>query len=164
MQVQPKKIIVKLIIINICQFLKVCSSYIRNNYCGDPLGVHSFINSIKLLITISNNEHDDLLLQFVQTKLEGKALEILPEDPTLENIIETLKTKKKPDNSKVIAGKINALRADTMQMHEFAKQAEDLADALKRALISEGITIEKPMKWWLRKLSKCVENLHNQIW
>lgn len=145
--------------INMAQeFLKVCSTYIRNNYSGDPLSVNSFVNSITLLKSMAGNDHGALLLQFILTKLEGKALELMPDNPTIDTIIETLKTKIKPDNSKVITGKINALRSDRMQMQDFAKQAEELADALKRSLVFEGITKDKANEMVVEETVKMCRN------
>lgn len=93
------------------KFLSFCGSQISKNYNGDIL---AFVNSVKLLKSVQGN-HAALLLQFVKTKLVGKALETLDDDTadTIDRVIEQLESKIKPDNSKVIAGRIIAY--DTIQ-------------------------------------------------
>ncbi|GBP08212.1 hypothetical protein EVAR_73584_1, partial [Eumeta japonica] len=84
------------------------------------------------------------LITFLKSQLEGRARKTLPENvTTVEDIKMALKTKLKPDSSKIIVGKLSALSIKNNDYADFAKQAEDLADALKRSLIMEGITKNK---------------------
>lgn len=72
------------------------------------------------------------------------AKEAVPNDAqNVEAIINALKNKIKPDSSKVIAGRMMALRLDKKIVQDFSKNAEELADAFKRSLIVEGITQNK---------------------
>lgn len=85
------------------------------------------------------------LLCFIKSKLEGKAREALPETITsIDDIKNALRSRIKPDNSKVIAGKIAALNVRNNNYAEFSKQAVDLADALQHSLVIEGMTKTKP--------------------
>lgn len=121
-------------------FLRLASGQIHEKYNGNPLGLDSFIRSVQLLKSVSAGKHDETLKQFILTKVEDKAAEYLTEEPnTVDEIIAILKSKVKPDNSDIISGKLNALRADKMSMSEFSKTAEELADSLKRSLMFEGI-------------------------
>jgi hypothetical protein len=125
-------------------FLRLAAQTINKNYSGDPLALDSFINSVQLLETIVTNDNKDLLKQYIITKLEGKALEAVPNNPeTIEIIKNALKQNIRPDNSKVIEGRMLALKHDNMTNQDFAKTAEDLADALRRTLIVEGISQAK---------------------
>ena len=69
------------------------------------------------------------------------AREALPDNiNSIDDIIKALRARIKPDNSKVIAGRIAALHVRNGNFQEFSKQVEDLADALERSLVIEGIT------------------------
>ena len=73
--------------------------------------------------------------------MQGIAREALPYNVnSIDDIIKTLRARIKPDNSKVIAGRIADLHVRNGNFLEFWKQVEDLADALKRSLLTEGIT------------------------
>lgn len=98
--------------------LRVAAQTINKNYVGDPLGIQSFINSIELLELIKIAANVDFLKQFILTKLDGKALECIPANPaTILVIKNTLKANIKPDNSKIIEGRMLALKNDNMIAH-----------------------------------------------
>lgn len=128
------------------EFLKICASTINRNYSGDPLALNAFCNSIDLLYELTDENADlrTFLTAFVKAKLEGKALEALPSEvPNVSSIKEALKAKILPDNSKIIEGKIQALRTSRKSLQEFSKEAEELAEAFQRSLIVEGIPQQK---------------------
>lgn len=124
------------------EFLRLCGETIPNAFSGEPLQLQAFINSIELLLNIAKTQTDlpDLLISFIKTRLSGKALECLSDaDDSIEKIKVSLKANIKPENEKVIKGKLSALRADRNSLNEFSKQTEALADSLKRALVLDGI-------------------------
>lgn len=99
------------------------------------------------------------LISFIKSKLDGKAREVLPETiSSIEQITDTLKTRIKPDNSKVVAGRIAALHIKNNNYTEFAKNVEDLADALQRSLIIEGITKTKAEEMAIEQTVKICRN------
>lgn len=126
-------------------FIKVCATTINVVFEGDALKLQPFLNAIELVKTLATTQVlQDTLFNFVKTKLSGKALESLATGTTtLDGIITALKDKIRPENSKVIEGRLAALRADRQSLQNFAKSAEELADSLKRSLVLEGMTIEK---------------------
>lgn len=127
---------------DINKFVSLCASTL-SKYSGDPLCLDSFINSIDFLEAIAGN-NAQILVSFVKTRLEGKALEIIPkENVTLENIKASLKASIKPDNSKVVEGKILALRFNPTKASDFTTEATKLAEAFQRSLIIEGIPQSK---------------------
>ncbi|HBK82997.1 MAG TPA: hypothetical protein DDZ41_05275, partial [Flavobacterium sp.] len=129
------------ITMNKVEFLKLAAATINRSFEGDPLKLNSFIDAIELLDSIASNELKDTLILFVKTRLEGKAREIIPENPTsIQDIIKILKNKIKPENSKVVAGKIATLQIRNNDYAEFSKNVEELADALERTLVIEGMT------------------------
>lgn len=125
-------------------FIAMCANIIRDNYDGNPLVLDSFIDKVNLIQDLTDVNLNGTLVSFIRSKLEGKAREALPEDvSTVEEIKVALKRKIKLENSKVVAGKIAALQIRNENYTEFAKQTEDLADALERSLVIEGVTRAK---------------------
>lgn len=126
------------------EYLRQASQTINKSFTGDPLCLKSFIRSIKIMQSVTEAVHLNLLKDFILTRLEGKALEVVPEEPeNVDAIINALEKYIKPDNSKVITGRMLALRADKLKSSDFSKQAEELAEALQRSLIVEGFPRDK---------------------
>lgn len=125
------------------EFYNLCARTLNTTFSGDPLALQPFLNGISLLQTMDEeNEHEQILRDFILTKLQGIALECLPTNPTITQIKEILPTKIKPDNSKIITGRMMAIQADKLNFTEFTNKTEALAEQLNRSFISEGI----PMK------------------
>lgn len=127
------------------EFFNLCSRTISNNFSGDPLALTAFINSIKLLESmVENVEHTAMLKSFIMTKLTGSAQDAVPNDPaTVDVIINALKGAIKPENSKIVMGKMIALKADRTNFTDYAKKVETLSESLKRSLILEGYPSDK---------------------
>lgn len=123
------------------EFLRLCGETIPNAFSGNPLHLKPFINAINLLEKMADSaELLNLLISFIKTRLHGKALESLTAtEVTIEQIRNKLERNIKPENEKVIRGRMAALKADKLPAQEFCKQAEFLADSLQRALLLEGI-------------------------
>lgn len=148
------------------EFLKLAASTVNKPFSGDPLALQSFIDAIGLLKSFATN--DDLkatLITFVLTKLEGKAREAIVGTPiSTEDIIENLKAKIKPDSSKIIEGKIRALRVDKMSLQEFSQKTEELAESFRRALVIEGIPGNKAEEMTVEKtIEMCRNNARTDL-
>ncbi|XP_017486442.1 PREDICTED: SWI5-dependent HO expression protein 3-like [Rhagoletis zephyria] len=79
-----------------------------------------------------------------EASLEGKAREAIPtEVNSVRQIKDALRNRIKPDNSKVVAGKIASLHVTNNNYTEFAKRVEELSDALERSVIIQGMTQSK---------------------
>lgn len=134
------------------EFIRIAAQTINRNYDGNPLGLSAFINSVELLKELSNAEVAAIFLRFVKSKLEGKALESVPADAAnVDEIITALRQQIQPDNSKVVAGRLLALKPDKAKMTDFSEQAEKLAEALQRSLIIEGISRDKAREMTIDK-------------
>lgn len=93
---------------------------------------------------MAGDSYDNLFLQLVRSKLTKKANEVVPKNAAnVDQIINGLKENIKPDNSKVLAGRFLALKADKSKLTKFSVQAQELAEALQRSLIIEGIPQNK---------------------
>lgn len=126
------------------EYLRQVSHTVTKSFSGDPLALGGFVRSVKMMQSISDENQMNLLRDFVMTRLEGKALEVVPAEPaTIDEIVQALEKYIKPDNSKVISGRMLALRSDRLKATEFAKQTEDLAEAFQRSLIIEGFPRNK---------------------
>lgn len=138
---------------NQVDLLKLATTTINKNYSGDPSGLQAFIDSINLLSSFATtNELRNILVKIIVSKLEGKARECILADPnTVEEIVNALKSKIKSESSKVIEGRMQALRTDRNSLQDFSKKAEDLADHLRRSLIMEGISANKAQEMTIDK-------------
>lgn len=130
---------------NNTEFLKIASGHLNRNYAGDPLALTNFLDSIRLLQTLATtDELQQFLASFIRTRIEGRAREALKDsDTTVTAIIEALKTNIKADNSKVVEGKILSLKLNAENAPTFAERADELAEALRRSLINEGVSANK---------------------
>lgn len=119
-------------------FLKLAASIINHTYSGDPLKLESFLSEAKLVNDLAEDANKELCVKFIEAKLEGKALECIPEDADpLIDISEALRSDIKPKNSQVIEGKILALRLVRGNFSKFSEEAEKLAEAFRRTLVVE---------------------------
>lgn len=135
-------------------FLALASRTINTPYDGDPLSLSPFINSIEILEEVVPSSLSALFVRFIKSKLSGKARDLVPEDTnTITAIVDILENKIKPDNSKVVTGR---LLADKAKLTEFSNEAEKLADALQRSLIIEGISHEKAKEMTIEKNCRVV--------
>ncbi|XP_067634644.1 putative mediator of RNA polymerase II transcription subunit 29 [Eurosta solidaginis] len=126
------------------QFIGSWAPLFRENYNGDPLALDSFIDKIELVEGCIDPDLVPTFILLVKSKLEGKAREAIPTNITsIQEIKDALKSRIKPDNSKVVAGKIASLKVTNNNLTEFAKRVEELSDALERSLIIGGISKDK---------------------
>lgn len=127
------------------EFLRLCASTINHEYDGDANKLQAFINAIKLLDEMAEEQPLKVtLVAFIRTKLTAKAIEAVPNElNTVQQIIDSLQNKIKPESSKVVEGRLAALKLDKHSLQEFAKMAEDLADQLKISLVMEGVSANK---------------------
>lgn len=134
------------------EFLKLAASILNYKFAGDPLKLESFITDIELVDELAEAANKDICLKFIKSKLEGKALECMPEAVnTIEAVTDALKAEIKPENSSIIEGKMLALRLEKGNLSKFSEQAEKLAEAFRRTLIVEGISKAKAQEMTINK-------------
>lgn len=133
-------------------FITMANHMIGSKYDGDPINLDSFLDSVALLIELCENNNRSILLKFVLTRLEGRAREVIPDNPTtVQMITDALKANIKNEPSKVIEGRILALRAERNNLSKFAEKAEELAEQFRRSLCTEGFTKEKAKEMAIEK-------------
>lgn len=148
------------------EFLKLSSSTINYKFSGDPLGLPSFIDAINLLQTLATTATlQTFLVAFIKTKLDGKAREYIDAThTTIEQIITSLRANIKPDNSKVVEGRMLALRLTNSSQDEFSKKVEELSESLRRSLIIEGMSAQKATEISIEKtIDLCRSQTKNEI-
>lgn len=144
-------------------FMVLANNTIGSKFDGDPLKLDSFVDSVVLLDECCEAENKPRLLKFVLTRLEGKAREIIPDDAAnATDIINALKGEIKHEPSKVVEGRILALRAERNNLSKFAEKAEELADQFRRSLCSEGFTKQKAKEFAIEKtIEMCRKSTKN---
>lgn len=147
------------------QFSNLMAANIRKNYAGDPLALPPFLRSIDYLNDMADTaDLKNQLKKFILMKLEGYAAEIVPENvASIDALVECLKNKIKPENSKIVEGRMLALRTDRSGLQNFAKQVEDLSDAFRRALVTDGMPHNLAEKQVIEKtIELCRSNAKNE--
>lgn len=144
------------------EFWKLASATVKT-YSGDPLALRTFLNAVKLVKKFATTPAlSDLLKQIILSRLEGDALEYISEDDDVDQILKNLSDAIKPDCSKVIESRMNSLRLDKLDAPEYASKAEELAKALQRALVIEGITLPKAKEMTIdRTIEMCKLSTRN---
>lgn len=127
------------------ELLDIVNGQIRKPYDGDPMGLQTFLTAIDIAKDFATTDQlKGKLVIYIKGKLDGRAREIITDDvETVEDLVRTLKEKIKPETSKIIEARIATLRYTYGKQEEFATRTEELADALRRTLIIEGMTPEK---------------------
>jgi hypothetical protein len=141
-------------------FLKLASSTINKSFGGEPSQLPSFINAIRLLESMATTEAlKTLLVSFIKTRLENRAIEFVNEEHiTTALIIETLTKNIKFDSSKVIEGRLLSIKYGNNSSESFAKKAEELSVELRRSLINEGMTASKATEITIDKTIELCRN------
>lgn len=134
------------------QLMQLATSTINYRYDGNPLNLESFIDAIELLKELCDVHNEAILLKFLMTRLEGKAREAILETPKEpDDIINQLKAAIKTEPSKVIEGRMLALRSDKTNLTKFAERAEELAEEYRRSLCNEGFSKAKAKELSIEK-------------
>lgn len=147
-------------------FLKLATTTLNHNFSGDPLKLNGFLDSIELLETMADSaENKQLLVTIIKTRLEGTARELVTNDlVNSEQIIKVLRSNIKPENSKIVEGKLTALRIDRVPLQEFSEKVNTLAESFKRALVVEGITSAKANELTINKtIEVCRANARTDL-
>lgn len=146
--------------------LDIVNKQIRETYNGDPLGLATFLSGIEIAKDFAYTEALQVkLVTYVKGRLEGRAREIITDDiDNIEDLIEKLKDNIKPENSKIIEGRISSLRYSYVKQEEFASKTEELADALRRTLIIEGMTAAKANEITIeRTIQLCKKSTNSDV-
>lgn len=152
--------------------IEILNRVITQTYDGSTSNLETFLGQLSLAKTVIENNQPAVFVAFVKSRLSGKALESIngvdnvpdANQGKIDFIYNALQRKIKPENSRVIQGKIKALRADNKSKLEFAKIADELADQLRMALIAESIPPEKAKEMAVEAtVDMCRSNARSEI-
>ncbi|XP_031639600.1 basic-leucine zipper transcription factor A-like [Contarinia nasturtii] len=133
--------------------LNIASRTITTTYNGEVKSLSRFIAAIKLADKLIRDK--DLLINYILTKLEDKAQEVVPIEPeSVQAIIDALKAGIKPKPSEELEADILALKLDKMNIRTFTKRGEEIANDYKRALIYEGFSEAKAKEQSIKKVKE----------
>lgn len=90
---QPPQLAVKRVEMELSEFLKTASAHLNKKYSGDPLGLASFIDSVRLIEPLATTpELKNFHASLVKTKIDKRARYLISEsDDTVDLIIAALK-------------------------------------------------------------------------
>lgn len=150
---------------SIADAMKIASQTVMKTFDGNPLQLKSFTISLDLLDALIEAEHKAIMIKFVLSRLEGKALECIPDNVTeIKTIKEALEKFIVHDSAKIVAGKMEALRADKTNLTDFTKRAEELAESLQRSLVVEGCTKDLALEMAVDKtIEMCRKSARSEI-
>ncbi|XP_031617635.1 putative neugrin-like protein DDB_G0288135, partial [Contarinia nasturtii] len=133
------------------EFLRLAASML-NKYDGNPLQLNGFIDSVELLKEMVEDDDKDVFTKLVKSRLEGIAREAIDDEPgDVDEIIRDLRANIKTDSSKVIEGRMLALRTDKTNLAKFSERAEELAEDFRRSLLIEGFSRAKAKELSIEK-------------
>lgn len=153
---------------SISDFLAQTGSFLKQKYDGDPAKLEGFLNDVEMIVDIveaNNAPVKAFCLKFIKSKLEGRASECMPNEiATVKHITDALKKNIKAESSKVIEGKVTALKVKFGDLTKFSEEAEKLTEALRRSYISEGLTKDKAKEITIEKtIDMCRRSARNDI-
>jgi hypothetical protein len=122
-------------------FFNLASKLIPTEFDGNTDKLQSFLDALTLLL-LNVGEHETTAVAFIKTRLTGKARDLITTETSIAQIIELLKKGIKGESSRNITQKILNLKQLNKENTAFAADLELLANKLKKAYISEGVTHE----------------------
>lgn len=152
----------------IAEFLAQTGPFLKHKFDGEPSKLEGFLNDVDMIIGMveaNNAPVKAFCVKFIKSKLEGRASECMPDEVnTVEDITNALKRNIKAESSKVIEGKVTALRVKNGDLTKYSEEAEKLTEALRRSYISEGLTKEKARQMTIEKtIDMCRRSARNDI-
>lgn len=147
------------------ELVRLASSILKDKFSGDVEQLEAFISNIELLRAIAPTANPAILYQYVNGKIEGKARNCIPTDcNNIESLIQALKSRIKPETSKVLESRLAAVRFDNMKLTTFSDEVEAIADKLTNALIVEGVSNAKALEMTVDKVvATCRMSARNDL-
>ena len=125
------------------EYLKLANNILKS-YNGKPEGLASFLNCLDLLKTITPPELTSLALSFIKTRLEGRALDSIPQSyVSIDELKVALTNNIKPISSKLLESRLSATSSSKKTLQEFIGAIENAASLLKQSLVTEGCSSKK---------------------
>lgn len=126
---------------SLIEVIKTASTIVPQ-FDGTVDKLKAFIDALNLVKTLETEQNKSTLINVILTKLEGKARNAFPENPTtIESIINTLKTHIKTAPPEQILAKMSTLKQNS-NLEIFCQELEKLVSKLEEAYISKEIPVQ----------------------
>lgn len=117
--------------------------------------LRGFLADVKIVSNATDANSRDLCVSFIIGRLEGRALDSIPDDvESIDEIVKRLKSKIKSEPSEVVESKILNLRVRKSDFNKFSEVAEKLCESFRRSLVVEGIPDSVAEKWTIKRAVK----------
>lgn len=117
--------------------------------------LRGFLADVKIVSNATDANSRDLCVSFIIGRLEGRALDSIPDDvESIDEIVKRLKSKIKSEPSEVVESKILNLRVRKGDFNKFSEEAEKLCESFRRSLVVEGIPDSVAEKWTIKRAVK----------
>lgn len=150
-----EEIDIKMNEVQIVEHLNRC---IKDSFDGEPTQLDTFISRIELAQTIIQEQHPNIFIAYVKSRLTNKALETARDATTVNEIKTLLRSEIKPENSRVLENRLKSLRIGNRNKAEFAKEVETTSEMLRLALIAEKIPSEVAKRIIIEKTIETCNN------
>lgn len=138
----------------VVEFLKTASSLIPD-FDGKAENLTSFLDALNLVDSIKES-HDTVAVSLVKTKLKGTARNLISNEISLSQIINTLKRTVKGESVEVVTARLMNLKQKNKTANLYTKEVADLTKTLEAAYISDGLTNDMATKYSTQQAIKAM--------
>lgn len=108
---------------------------------GSPAELQRFVDAVNL-VNKNVGEFVESAIEVVKSKLKGTARNYITNEATLVAIVNKLKDKVKPESPKLVLSKLKTLKPSNKNPNDYIKEVENLATALQRSYICQGMSLD----------------------
>lgn len=138
------------------QLIALASNIINTQYDGNPSGLRSFLDKLEQLKDVMEAE-EQTAVNFVKGRLTDSARDCIADsDATIDQIIARLRQSIKIPSSGELEIKLQATSPVRKDRNAYVKEIEDIANLLKRAYISDGLSNVMAEQYSARELKKSI--------
>lgn len=83
--------------------------------------------------------HENLCVELIKTKLVGSSRNLVGKENSIDQIVNCLKSKVKPESTEVISAKIMNIKQNNKTANQFSVEIENLTKSLENSYIREGV-------------------------
>lgn len=115
-------------------------------YDGSPAELTRFVDALEL-VEENVTTFEATAIKLIKTKLKGEARNLITNEGSIQAIIATLKSNIKIESTEMVVAKLMNTKSHNKNANNYVKELEDLGSQLKRAFISEGVTLSMAEKY-----------------
>lgn len=131
--------------LTVVEFLNFATKVIPE-FDGSPANLQGFIDALNL-VNASVGAHVASAVELIKTKLKGNARNYVGTEASINEIVNVLRANIKSESASMIVSKMMNIAQAKKKANDYVKEIEQLSADLKRAYISDGLSIEKADKY-----------------